>query len=307
MSGADLGIGPQAGRGWTARMRLHQSWWRSERLGVPYGPGSGRASGNLYGNMLTRADGERGLNFVSDAAWAAYRSHPGRGVEPDRCERNLLSSQPLAFNLFGPLTVDSALATRLLRPLVEDLDEVTGVHIEVPPQPKVEYLNDSTSFDALVTYLTTDGTRAFAGVEAKLTEPFTRRDFGIKPAYREITEAGGSPWRPGVIEECHDRRWRQLWRDHLLVEACAGHPERPYGERGRVVVVRHPGDPEIGPVMTGYQRLLTHPETCVDLPLDRLLSSWRVHARSGTEQDWLQRLHDRYLDLALSEHLVVRS
>lgn len=56
--------------------------------------------------MLTHEDGLRGLNFVSYAAWAAYRAPTGSGkvVKRDRCQRNLLSSQPMAFNLFGPLT-----------------------------------------------------------------------------------------------------------------------------------------------------------------------------------------------------------
>jgi hypothetical protein len=40
----------------------------------------------------------------------------GSGViEPFRLLRNMLSSQPMCFNLFGPLVYDAALATRLLR------------------------------------------------------------------------------------------------------------------------------------------------------------------------------------------------
>jgi len=233
----------------------------------------------------------------------AYRGHSGRGVEPDRCQRNLLSSQPMAFNVFGPLTSAPELATRLLRPLVADLDRVTGVQIEVPPQPAVEYLDDRTSFDVLVTYQATDGTSAFLGIETKLTERFSDKDYDIKPAYRRITEAPGSPWRPGVTEQCNVKSWSQLWRDHLLVEACARHASRPYGERGRVVVVRHPLDPEIGPVLAGYERLLSDASTCVDLPLDRLVSVWREHADGDAERQWLTRLHDRYVDLSLSEHL----
>lgn len=108
MTVVDLGgIGPLTGNGWKRRMCLHQAWWRSERLGVPYGHGSdGPAKSNLYGNMLTHEDGLGGLNFVSYAAWAAYRAPTGSGkvVKRDRCQRNLLSSQPMAFNLFGPLT-----------------------------------------------------------------------------------------------------------------------------------------------------------------------------------------------------------
>lgn len=54
---------------------------------------------------------------------------PGRVIEERWLRTNLLSSQPLAFNLFAPLASDLALATRALRlvfqELVRRVDEVS--------------------------------------------------------------------------------------------------------------------------------------------------------------------------------------
>jgi len=60
-----MGIGPQYPKdnSFTARMRFHQSWYRARVLKAPFGCGPKPSSKTEYGNMLTRLDGERGLNF----------------------------------------------------------------------------------------------------------------------------------------------------------------------------------------------------------------------------------------------------
>lgn len=59
-------IGPQSDSDdpWTRRMRLHQSWWRTFRLRVPFGSGRGAGSDHGYGNMLDGADAT--ANFLSE-------------------------------------------------------------------------------------------------------------------------------------------------------------------------------------------------------------------------------------------------
>ena len=72
----------------------------------------------------------------------------------------MLSSQPMCFNLFGPLVGDLSLATRCMRALLPgEVGEVTEVRIEYGPSPADEYLGDRTSFDAFVGYTRPDGSR----------------------------------------------------------------------------------------------------------------------------------------------------
>ena len=81
-------IGPQF-RGdspFTARMRLHQSWYRATVLGVPCGTGPLPSSQTHYGNMLDEAAGDAGLNFLTpqifSVARCAHRARRGRRAVP---------------------------------------------------------------------------------------------------------------------------------------------------------------------------------------------------------------------------------
>ena len=152
-------IGPQhaADSPFTARMRFHQSWYRARVLGVPCGVGPGPTSQSCYGNMLQAEHGERGLNFLRPDIFeqAQQRLRDSRGtVERFRLLNNLLSSQPLCFNLFGPLAADLDLATAAFGALLgsHEVARVTQVRFEYAPEPQEEYLNDRTAFDAFAEF-----------------------------------------------------------------------------------------------------------------------------------------------------------
>ena len=118
-----MNIGPQYAKDkrFTARMRFHQSWYRSKVLRVPYGIGPRSSNTTLYGNMLTHADGERGLNFLTPHIFEVAKRRLAMkkaAIEPFRLFCNMLSSQPMCFNLFGPLVDDLELATHLVQLLL---------------------------------------------------------------------------------------------------------------------------------------------------------------------------------------------
>ena len=118
-----MGIGPQVGSddGFKRRMRLHQSWYRHAVLRAPYGAAGGVAR-KYYGNMLDPASAEQGLNFLSPRIHELAKARVAEGgglVEADRLLRNMLSSQPMCFNLFGELAHDPGLATTLAAPCGE--------------------------------------------------------------------------------------------------------------------------------------------------------------------------------------------
>jgi hypothetical protein len=60
-------LGPQSTSDnvFTKRMRQHQSWYRAEILGLPFGTGPQRDSIQYYGNVLTENDAEAGANFLN--------------------------------------------------------------------------------------------------------------------------------------------------------------------------------------------------------------------------------------------------
>ncbi len=302
----NLLVGPQSARDtpFTARMRFHQSWYRVDMLRLPYGTGPREQSTTAYGNMLSRDDAAVGANFLDDAIFAVVQERLVEGdwlVERYRVLHNMLASQAMCFNLFAPLQRDLDFATHLFRALMPDeIDRVTAVRLEHAPRPAGEYLNDRTAFDAFVEYTRPDGGKAFVGIETKLTEPFSQQDYSTE-RYRELTQRPDSPWLPDAWPAVADVAHNQLWRDHLLAWAMLQHPASPY-TRGRLMLVRHPGDSPCADVVAGYRRLLRPADTTfVDMPLDRLVSEWKVAGGEETA-DWLDKFEMRYLRLDDSEH-----
>ena len=306
MTTADLGPQSPGDPPFRAQMRRHQSWYRASHLQVAYGRGPTAQSTAFYGNMLSPEAGKAGGNFLTPSIFeqAVGRIDAGHGVERYRCLHNMLSSQPLCFNLFGPLAADLDLATRLLRAtLPTEIHEVTGIEFEVAPAPASEHLDDKTAFDVLIRYVRPDGAAGFIGVEVKLTEPFSQKAYDT-PTYQELTAMEGSPFDPQRRGELVDARWNQLWRNHLLVQAVKAHPSTPSGTVGWLAVVRHPLDEDAAEAVAGYQRLLVDPAaSSIDWRLDELVATWADAVHDGPHREWLDELTTRYLDLEASERV----
>lgn len=308
LDAVSLIVGPQSPTDsrFARRMRFHQSWYRANRIGVPYGTGPHPGSTRLLGNMLPKEAAERGLNFLNPTIFEVARKRmtwKDGLVEPFRLLHNMLASQTMCFNLFGPLVDDPSAATPLMRAIFPmEVDRVTRVEIEYAPAPAQEYLGDNTAFDAFVEYTRPDKRPAFIGIETKLSEPFSPKRYD-GPRYRMLTEQPGSPWPQEAWSSVDNIRHNQLWRDHLLVEAMLRHPQSPYVAR-RLLLVRHPEDKTCEAVVADYRRLLRpDDDTFVDLPLDRLVAAWSSCVPSGDEQKraWLAGLQERYLHLEDSE------
>jgi hypothetical protein len=286
---------------WVARMRLHQSWWRTFRLRVPFGFGPNPRSTKRYGNMLDDDGALRGLNFVSDEARRAFaeRLEAGTGgVDPWRTGRNLLASQPLAFNVFGHLRYHLDLATGLFRALLGDeVEAVTSVEVE----RLSDALGDKTAFDAFATYRRPGGSSGSIAIETKLSEPFSQK------AYEWARYVAHPAFDPTVfvtddVTTLGDRRWSQLWRNHML--ALAESKREPRFGRPHVFVIHHPNDPHCAKNVSDYCELLAAPSSVKAVDLSRIQQTIGALVEGDTEQEeWVAALHDRYLDLDLSEPL----
>ena len=299
---ADIDLGPQC-KGdspFKARMRLHQSWYRANVLGVPYGTGPRATSTSHYGNMLTRADAEAGRNFLTPeiAQVAHERLDQGGGlVERFRLLHNMLSSQPMCFNLFCPLVNDVTLARQLLTPIVpEGVAEVTRVAIEWAPQPPETYLVDRTAFDTFIEYRVPDGRLFALGIETKLTEPFSQNEYDGH-RYRQWMNVPDAPWRPEAAQAVHDIRHNQLWRDHLLAVALGHQLDSPYAKT-RLMLVRHEQDHDCADAVASYRKLLRDKDdSLIDMSLDRLVAAWTTVIADGPHRDWIREFRLRYLEL----------
>lgn len=147
------------------------------------------------------------------------RSNGGLVGEP-RIWNNLLSSQPLCFNLFGELHYDLDLATKFFQQLFPDrVSLVTKIDFEYSSKRNKP---DNSAFDVYVEYLN-DQKKCFFGIEVKYQENL-REEKPSKAAYifkkhkndyfKLIEESGF--YKANSIEKLQYIPLAQIWRDHLL-------------------------------------------------------------------------------------------
>ena len=152
-----------------------------EKMGEPMGKGPFRKSSNYQINMLVNGE-KTGKNFVNEFTFN-YAKHRVENIQPNetideyRLFNNMLSSQPMAFNLFCPFIqmleegkVEAV--TSIFKSIFPDkcIGEVTEVGLEFLHTDIGNYLNDCTAMDAIVRYKDTDGKPAFIAIETKYTD-----------------------------------------------------------------------------------------------------------------------------------------
>jgi hypothetical protein len=151
-------------------------------------------------------------------------------LEPGRLKANLLSSQPLCFNLFAELAADVGLATRALRLVWPHLiGRVEAVEFEWSPGRNDEaYLGNRSAFDVAVFHSDEGGRRGVLGFEVKYHEDLRAVGGEVRDRAVEVARQGGL-----ALNEA-DPAWsqaplNQLLLDHLLALSITQHREQGWG------------------------------------------------------------------------------
>ena len=151
----------------TRKARLLQSMYRAE-IGEEEGFGPTRASKRKYGNMISGGE-VSGKNFLMKETFEYAKERVANKRENEtidgfRLFNNLLSSQPMAFNLFHPLMLllkqDSAMVTLA----------VTEIGLEFIPTPIDNYTNDKSAMDAYIRFVDNKGGKHIIAIETKYTD-----------------------------------------------------------------------------------------------------------------------------------------
>lgn len=299
--------GPKSDSSFRRKMRMHQSCWR-EAQGLDY---AASKQGGGYGNLLSDTDGGAGKNFYSEAIFHVVKDRidAGPGVEPNRCKCNLLSSQPMAFNLFAPLCLDSQLAIALLNPVLPGGVRAAKVYFEYSPgpdaadpandrsyRPHLSYLGDHTSFDVAINYITLSGDNAFAGIEVKLSEPFSPKRYGIDDRYADHW-ADQDVWNKRPTIDPTAPALNQIWRTHMLAQA---HHRAGNVKAATAVVLHHSGDSNCAKAVKNYLCLLSpRPDaTLFHWTIGKLTEEWAeiLLGRPELDRGWLEWFMKRYPD-----------
>jgi hypothetical protein len=294
-------LGPQYAHDdvFRARARLHQSRFRLERLGLK--------DWRDYGNRLTKQDALASYNF--------YREWPGLcelvqsrfPLRDSALYSDMLRSQHMPFNLFGPLALELSQphTLEMIRLLAPDVMEVKAILFEHAPPKAAALLGDKTCFDVYVEYVAHDGANCAVGVEVKYTEGPAgygklerARMFAADSVYHRLTTAS-EIYIADAIPRLRKKDLKQLWREHLLGVALGV-------ERFRLAVLGPHRNPQLALAVEDYRKqlLFTHRDHVLLISLEQWIATARHIATSPARIAWAEYLAARYGE-ALAELPVV--
>jgi hypothetical protein len=283
------------------RLRNHQARWR-EINGHPIGtqpivPREGKPSRLVGSRLPLDYARETGANFLTAGAHEAASARtsavePHQTLDHQRLWADLLWSPAMAFNLFGDLAADVALADRAVHAWWPDapgtVSEVRFAHS--PGRFDPEYLNSLRAFDAAFVLARDDGTQAIVAVDVKYHErlkPEIPRPDNLR-RYLEVAERSGV-FRPGATDAVKGRSdLCVMWLEHLLVLSMLQHGSGAWSW-GRYVVVHAAGNSDFAEACNRYRALLVDESTFASTTVEELLDAGILPAHAAAA------LRDRYL------------
>lgn len=287
--------------------RLLQSLWRAG-LGLAAGRHRGR-DGRLrvLGSRLDPADARRGRNFLTpDIARlarraVAYREY-GALIDEQRLWENLLSSQPLTFNLFALCQVDEERRHRLFERLFPGffakVEKLAFEHSPGRGDPR--YLGDYTAFDLFVSGTGPDGRPAFIAIEVKYSEDMRQPGRSGSARYRELTRACAlhlDPEAPSLLTG----HLAQLTAEHLL--AALIREQWGQGAHGLFVTIAPAANREAWYAVELYRSMLDRRPDGVPFMALALEDVIAAVGEAG-DPDLSARLHARYTDFSPVHRLI---
>ncbi|MBC8468064.1 MAG: hypothetical protein H8D56_01220 [Planctomycetes bacterium] len=284
------------------KARILQSMWRKER-----GFKAGEYQGKPRGNYLPMPWAKDTLsNYLSDTIKEVvtkevlHQSDSGKFYGKPRIFNNLLSSQPLCFNLFAELQQDLELATKVFRQLCPyRVNNVTRIEFEHSPgRNDMTYTGDRSAFDVYVEFFNKSDEKGFIGIEVKYHENLRNTPAEIKGRYFEVASRMGC-FKKECLDILQKSPLEQLWRDHLLAGSLLYSLKDGFKD-GFFVFLSPQDNCHCQNAVEQYKQCLT---------VDRTFQSWTLESVAGaikqnTKKQWIDELIDRYLNFEKVESVV---
>lgn len=284
------------------RVRYHQAHWREANghpIGSqPYAPRPDGPPARPVGSRLPLAYAkETGANLVTPNALDAARGRtsliePHQSFDHQRLWADLLSSEALAFNLFGDLAADVEQADTAVHAWWPDapgtVREVRFAHS--PGRFDPAFLNSLRAFDVAVVLDVGDGTEGVVALDINYHErakPEIPKPTNLA-RYLEVAEKSGV-FRPGTVDAVKGRSdLAMTWLEHLLLLSMLQHPSGTW-KWGRYVVIHPRGNSDFADMCARYRDLLADESTFASVTVEELLDTNVLPAQTTTA------LRDRYL------------
>ncbi len=282
------------------RARLLQSIWR-EQQNYPIGIHKERPLGSRLAMPWAQ---ETLSNYLTDTirhvviCEVKNKARSGKVISEPRIYDNLLSSQPLCFNLFAELQNDLDLATKVFDRLTASRSaRVTGIEFEHSPgRGDRRYLADGSAFDVYVTYRTKSGKNGFVGIEVKYHENLNDNPASHKPRYDEVANSMGC-FLTSKRSALMTRPLQQIWRDHLLAGVLR---QVDIFDDGFFVFLYPEGNMNCQNAVQSYLNCLTSTDSFAVWTLESVTNA----VLQATTAKWVHDFADRYLNFGKIDALL---
>ena len=293
-----------------AYYRYLQSLWR-ESKNIPVKKNVGQSDNDVYGNYTS----DPHANFMTEGIRSLVNdelSPENKGerlIEETRLRTNLLSSQPLCFNLFGELKLNIDKALQFFNILYDNyFKSIDRIEFEYNPARRDPRLTgDRSAFDVFVEYTSIAGNTGFIGIEVKYSEtlnegadsvndilnkqfcnePRTRRD-----RYRELSIGLFAETNYGELEQLPAF---QIWRDHLLAVAMCKAFSEKYDE-GVFLFLAPYSNKKCRDGVKKYRNLLLNPDDGIDSHFcNAWLEEYIETLDKVFDEEWTKDMKVRYL------------
>lgn len=227
-----------------------------------------------------------------------------------RLTENLLSSQPLAFNLFLPLKWDNyKTATKVFQKLFPDLGiaSVTMIKLEYVPgdeAPDTRRKIDNSCFDVYVEYLNSHQGKGGLGFEVKYTESFSKSNFNKyrddnwrKVRYREAIKRYSSQFSTEYEKQYLGPKYNQLFRNQLLTHTAL---ENDADLTSCIQVVLHSAnDRKCFTAINEFDKLLGKKEKFCSVTIESFIESIKNLSSDESLRTLYSSIYDRYCNYEL--------
>jgi hypothetical protein len=280
----------------TANARLWQSKWRINKQ-IPIETYAGAEWGNLVEwdyvwEYLTNFLTESTKIFVN-ANLAYLQSTPV--FDTERFIANLLSSQPLCFNLFCELISRLKIATKIFIGLFPELniDEITKIEFEYSPGRRDKrFTNDNTAFDVFIEYLKNQE-KHFLGIEVKYTETLKEDTAYLRDNYKKLIITSKMFKNESAYESLINSQLGQIWRDHLLaISLIKKYNEFGIYKDGYFVVLYPKEHTEWKYLIKSYkEQYLNNTHNVLEIYLEDIIKE----IKNNIKEEWTNELSERYI------------
>ena len=271
-------------------------------------------NGNVhyYGNYINNGDiidkENCWKNFLTENAfnYAKYRvdnKQKRETIESDRLFNNLLSSQPMAFNLFCPLRQmleeSPETATKTIKVAFPGypIHRVTGVDLEFIPENYMELTGEKSAMDAIIRFEDRFSKKGFIAIETKYSENLGTNVASKREKAIEATKRLKC-FKPDVQEQITEngKGLTQIYRNFLMSEMYGLYGEEEELQSYSIILspTKHPStDKELKTLHNELREEYQHKIKSITLEdfVEKIISVCPKAYKSIFE-----RFYDRYLN-----------